>query len=128
MFDGGGVGKSVPSVGFASGCRSEIPSDERVRAIGRVIGHLLETDAAGAGPIVVQLNRADDQQLALAAVSAATGHGIILAAAWDLGFVDFDETGERGAAGRHHTAPQFATRLTASGQYQLCHRTQAQKP
>jgi hypothetical protein len=62
MFDGGDAEKSAPSVGFAGGCRSEILSDERVQAIGRVMGHLLETDAAGAGPIVVPLNRADDQQ------------------------------------------------------------------
>jgi hypothetical protein len=51
-----------PSVLPVAG-RSEILSDERVQAIGRVMAHLLETDAAGAGPIVVPLKRADDQQL-----------------------------------------------------------------
>jgi hypothetical protein len=42
------------------------------------------------------------------ATPAAAGERIVLAAADDLGLVDFDKTGERVAAGCYHAAAQFA--------------------
>jgi hypothetical protein len=41
------------------------------------------------------------------AASAAAGHGILLAAAGDLGLVDLDQAGQGAAAGRHHAAAQL---------------------
>jgi hypothetical protein len=73
---------------------------------------------------VVPLKRADDQQLfwRLRPPPPVTGsfllqHGISVSS-----------ISVRRASGAPPYCPQFATRLTASGQYQLCHRTQAQKP
>ena len=41
------------------------------------------------------------------AASSSAGHGVMLAAAGDLGFVDLDQAGERAAAGRDHAAAQL---------------------
>ena len=84
-----------------------------VQAGGRVVGHLAEADAAGAGAAVLDLDGADDQHLALMAASAAAGQRIVLAAADDLGLVDLDQAGERAAAGRDHAAAQLAANSQA---------------
>ena len=89
----------------APGC--EIVGDEGMQAVGRVVGHLGEADAAGSSPAVLDLDGADDQHLALMAASAAAGERVMLAAAGDFGFVDLDQAGERAAAGRHHAAAQL---------------------
>ena len=78
-----------------------------MQAGGRVIGHLAEADAAGADPAVCDLDRADDKDFALMAASTAAGDGIVLAAADDFGLIDFDQTSEPAAAGRHHAAAQL---------------------
>ena len=67
--------------------------EEGVQAGGRVIGYFFETDAAGAGSAVLDLDGADDQDFAPAAAPAAAGERIVLAAAGDCGFVDLDKTG-----------------------------------
>ena len=81
--------------------------DEGVQAVGRVVGHLGEPDAAGSGAAVLDLDGADDQHFALMAAPAAAGQRIVLAAAGDLGFVDLDQTGEWVAVRRHHAAAQL---------------------
>ena len=78
-----------------------------MQAVGRVVRHLGEADAAGAGPAVRHLDGADEKELALVAAPAAAGEGIMLAAAGDFAHVDFDQAGERGAARRHHAAAQL---------------------
>ncbi len=107
VVDARGAGISRPSVGLGGGARGEIGFEECVQAPGRVVGHLAEPDAAGAGPAVLDLDGADDENFALMAASAAAGERIVLAAADDLGFVDFDEAGQRGATRGHHAAAQL---------------------
>jgi hypothetical protein len=75
----------------------------------RVIGHLAEADPAGAGAAILDLDRADDENFALMAASATAAERIVLAAADNLGLVDFDQAGERAAAGRHHAAAQLSS-------------------
>ena len=76
-----------------------------MQAAGRVVGHLGETDAAGTA--ILDLDRTDDQDLALVTAPAATGHRIMLATAGDLGFVDLDQSGERIAVRCHHATAQL---------------------
>src|SRR3954468_7707688 len=88
--DPGSTGVPCPAVGLGGGAGGEIGLEEGMQTIGRIVGHLLETDAtgAGSGPAVRDLDGADHKDLALLAASAAAGQGIVLAAADDLGFVD----------------------------------------
>src|SRR6266851_4284829 len=108
VADGGSAGIAGPSVGLGGGARCEVAGDEGMQAVGRVVGHFAQADAAGSGPAVLHLDGADDQQLALMAASAAAGERIVFAAAGDFGFIDLDQAGERGAAGRANAAAQFA--------------------
>ena len=61
-----------------------------MQTVGRIVGHLGQPNAAGPSAAVLNLDGADDQYLALMAASSAAGHGVMLAAAGDLGFVDLD--------------------------------------
>ena len=107
VADAGSAGIGGPPIGLGGSAGREIVGDERMQAVGRVVGHLGEADAAGSSPAVLNLDGADDQHLALMAASAAAGERIILAAAGDLGFVDLNQAGERAAVGRHHAAAQL---------------------
>src|SRR3954451_3706153 len=107
--DAGSTGIPGPAVGFGGGAGGEIGLEEGMQTIGRIVGHLLEADATGAGPAILDLDGADYEYLALMAAPAAAGQGIVLAAADDLGFVDLDEPGQGAAVASHHAAPQFGT-------------------
>lgn len=105
----GGAGIPGPSVGLGRGAWGEVGSDKGMQALGGVIRHLLETNAAGAGAAVLYLDGADDQDLASMAAAAATDERIVLAAAEDFGLVDLDQAAQRRAVGRHHAATQLGT-------------------
>jgi hypothetical protein len=107
VADAGSAGIGGPSVGLGGRARREIVRDEGMQAVGRVVGDLGETDAAGSGAAVLHLDGADDQHFALMAASAAAGQRVMLAAAGDFGFVDLDQTGQGAAAGGDHAAPQL---------------------
>ena len=104
--DAGSTGIPGPAVGLGDGARGEIGLEKGMQTIGRIVGHLLEADATGA---VSDLDGADHENFALMAAPAAAGQRIVLAAADDLGFVDFDEPGQGAAVTGHHAAPQFGT-------------------
>src|SRR5215208_5047281 len=50
--DAGGTGISCPAVGLGGGPGGEIGREERMQTMGRIVGHLLEADATGAGSAV----------------------------------------------------------------------------
>jgi hypothetical protein len=108
VADAGSAGIGGPSVGLGGGPRCEVGGDEGMQAAGRAVGHFAQTDAAGSSPAILDLDSADDQHPALMAAATTTGERIVLAAADDLGLVDFDEAGERVAAGCDHAAAQLA--------------------
>ena len=105
--DAGGPGVAGPTVGLGSGAGRQVGGEKGMQAGGRIIGHLAQTDAAGAGTAVLHLNGADNQHFALMAAPAAARQRIVFAAADDFGFVDFDEAGEQAAAGGQHAAAQL---------------------
>src|SRR5215210_5145658 len=107
--DTGSTGVPGPAVGLGGGAGGEIGREEGMQTTGRIVGHLLQADATGAGPAGRDLDGANHEYLALMATPAAAGQGIVLAAADDLGFVDLDEPGPGAAVDRHHAAPQFGT-------------------
>src|SRR5215218_5900596 len=111
--DAGSTGIPGPAIGLGDGARGEIGLEKGMQTIGRIVGHLLEADATGAGSAVLDLDGADHENFALMAAPAAAGQGIVLAAADDLGFVDFDEPGQG--------ARSLATMLRRS----LAHNSQA---
>ena len=78
-----------------------------MKAGGRIIRDLAQADAPGGVTVILDLDGADDQHLALMAAPAATGDRIVFAAASDFGFVHLDQTGERAAARGEHAAAQF---------------------
>ena len=94
VHNAGSTGVPRPAVGLGGSTWGEIGLEEGMQAIGRIVGHLLQADAAGAGPAICNLDGADHEYLALMAAPAAAGQGIVLAAAHDLGFVDLDEPGQ----------------------------------
>src|SRR3984893_11030668 len=71
VADAGSAGIGGPPIGLGGSAGREIVGDERMQAVGRVVGHLGEADAAGSSPAVLNLDGADDQHLALMAASAA---------------------------------------------------------
>src|SRR4051794_10579222 len=85
--DAGSTGVPGPAVGLGGGAGGEVGLEEGMQATGRVVGHLLQADATGAGPAVCDLDGTDHEHLALMAAPAAAGQGIVLATADDLGFV-----------------------------------------
>src|SRR6478609_5970780 len=95
--DAGSTGVPRPAVGLGDGAGGEIGLEEGMQTTGRIVGHLLQADATGAGSTALDFDGADHEYLALMAAPAAAGQGIVLAAADNLGFVDFDEPGQ-GAA------------------------------
>ncbi len=105
VSDAGGPWVSRPSVGLGGRPRCEIAGNEGMQTLGRIVGHLGKTDAAGT--VILDLDRPDDEDLALVTASAATGQRTMLAAAGNLGFIDLDQTGERIAVGRHHAVAQL---------------------
>src|SRR5271170_1292221 len=80
VIDTGDAGISRPSVGLSGGAGREIAFEKRVQIASRVIGHLAEADTAGAGSAILDLDRPDDEDLALMTATAATRERIILAA------------------------------------------------
>src|SRR3954470_6924044 len=109
LGDAGSTGMPGPAVGLGGGAGGEIGFEKGMQTIGRIVGHLLEADATGAGPAILDLDGADHEYLALMAAPTAAGQGIVLPAADDLGFVDLDEPDKRSAVAGHHAAPQFGT-------------------
>ena len=107
VIDAGRAGISRPSVGLGGGARGEIGFEESMQAGGRVIGHLGEPNAAGAGAAILDLDRAGDEDFALMAASATAGERVVLAAADDFGLVNLDQASEHAAVGRHHAAAQL---------------------
>src|SRR5271169_5311948 len=65
VIDAGGAGISRPSIGLGGGAGGEMGGEEGVQAVGRVIGHLTEPDAAGTSPAVLHLDGADTLRAAL---------------------------------------------------------------
>lgn len=78
---------SGPSLGFGGRARRKVAGNERMQTVGRVVGHLGETDPAG--PAIP--DRTDDDDLALVTASDTTRY----------------RTGERIAVGRHHAVAQL---------------------
>src|SRR5918912_3424475 len=56
--DAGSTGVPCPAVGLGGGAGSEIGFEKGMQAIGRIVGHLLEADATGAGPAIRDLDGA----------------------------------------------------------------------
>src|SRR3569833_2757566 len=54
-----------PAVGLAGGAGGEIGLEEGMQTIGRIVGHLLQADATGAGLAIGDLDGADHEYLAL---------------------------------------------------------------
>src|SRR5918998_3704313 len=81
--DAGSTGVPCPAVGLGGSAGGEIGLEESMQTTGRIVGHLLEADATGAGSALLDLDRADHEYLALRAAPAAAGQGIVLAAADD---------------------------------------------
>ena len=92
--EAGSAGISGPTIGFGGGAGDEVGREKGTEAGGRVIGDLVQPDAAGTKTSVLDLECADDQHFALMAAPAA-GDRILLAAAHDFGFVDLDKAGQR---------------------------------
>src|SRR5215212_12201303 len=63
--DAGSTRVPGPAVGLGGGAGGEIGREEGMQTLGRIVGHLLEADATGAGPIVRDLDGADQEYLAL---------------------------------------------------------------
>jgi len=112
--DAGGAGISGPTIGLGGGTGAKVGGEEGVETDGRVIGHLAQANAPGAKPAVFDLDGADNQHFALMAAPATTRDRVVFAAARDLGFIDFDEPGERAATRREHAAAQWRRSATPS--------------
>src|SRR4051794_35217165 len=67
MRDAGSTGIPWPVVGLGGGAGGEIGLEEGRQAIGRIVGHLLQADAARPGPAVLDLGGADQEYLAVMA-------------------------------------------------------------
>src|SRR3954463_16812303 len=65
--DAGSTGVSGPAVGLGGGARGEIGREEGMQTTGRIVGHLLQADATGAGPAILDLDGADHGYLAVMA-------------------------------------------------------------
>ena len=107
VVDAGRAGIARPAIRLGGSTGDEIGSQERMQTGGRVIGHFLETNTAGTGPVICHLGRTNDEDFALMTASAAAGRGIIFAAAGDLGLIDFDETAQWVAIRRYHAGAQL---------------------
>ena len=68
--DAGSTEISRPAVGLGGGAGGEIGLEKGMQTIGRIVGHLLQADATGAGPAVRDLKTARQQMLDLAPVAA----------------------------------------------------------
>src|SRR3954466_3995995 len=77
--DIGSTGVPCPAVGLGGGAGGEIGLEEGMQATGRVVGHLLQADATGAGPAILDLDGTDHEYLALMAAPATASQGIVLA-------------------------------------------------
>src|SRR3954467_3410445 len=71
--DAGSTGVSCLAIGLGDGARGEIGLEKGMQTIGRIVGHLLEADATGAGSAVLDLDGADHEDFALMAAPAAAG-------------------------------------------------------
>ena len=103
----GSAGISGPTIGLGDGTGAEIDGEEGVEAGGRVIGDLIEADAARAEATVLDLDSADDQHFALMATPATASDRVVFAAARDFCFIYFDEAGQGAATRREHAAAQL---------------------
>jgi len=74
----GSAGISGPTIGFGSGAGDEVGREKGMEAGGRVIGDLVQPDAAGAETSVFDLDSADDQHFALMAAPATAADRIVL--------------------------------------------------
>ena len=102
--DAGSTGIPCPAVGLGGGARGKIGLEEGMQTIGRIVGHLLQADATGAGSALLDLDGADQEYLALMAAPAAASQGIVLAPADNLGFIDLNEPSQGAAVAGHHAA------------------------
>ena len=90
MGDAGGAGICGPTIGLGGGAGGKVGGEKGMKAGGRIIGELAEADAPGAAAVILDLDGADDQHLALMAAPAATGDRIVFAATGDFGFIHLD--------------------------------------
>src|SRR3954462_5049662 len=74
--DAGSTGIPRPAIGLGDGAGGEIGLEEGMQTVGRIVGHLLQADAPGAGPAVLDLDGADHEYLAVMAAPATAGQGI----------------------------------------------------
>ena len=58
--DVGGAGISGPTIGLGGGPWRQIGSEKGMKAGGRIIGDLAESDAPGAAAVILDLNGTDD--------------------------------------------------------------------
>src|SRR5215210_3338863 len=63
VHDAGGTGVPGPAVSLGGGAGGEIGGEEGMQATGRIVGHLLQADATGAGSAVRDLNGANYEHL-----------------------------------------------------------------
>src|ERR1700761_5974116 len=90
VVDAGRAGIARPAIRLGGSTGDEIGRQDGMQAGSRVIGHLLKADTAGTGPTVLHFDRTNDEDFALMTASAATGRGILFAAAGARGLVDLD--------------------------------------
>jgi len=107
MGDAGGAGVPAPTIGFGGGAEGEVGGEKGVKAVGRIIGDLVEPDAAGAATAVLDLDCADHKHFALMAAPATASDWVVFAAAGDFGFIHLDQASERAATRGEHAAAQF---------------------
>jgi len=107
MGDASSTGIPGPTIGLGGGTGGEVDGDKAMQAGGRIIGDLAEPDAARAAAAILDLDGSDHQHFALMTASAATGNGMVFAAAGDFSLIDLDEAGKRAATGGEHAAAQF---------------------
>src|SRR6516162_11125683 len=107
MGDASGAGIPRPTIGLGGGTGGEVDGDKATQAGGRIIGDLAEPDAARAAAAILDLDGSDHQHFALMTASAATGSGMVFAAAGDFSLIDLDEAGKRAATWGAHAAAQF---------------------
>src|ERR1700739_2417990 len=107
MGDVGGAGISGPIIGLGGGAGGEVGGEKGMKAGGRIIGNLAEADAPGAAAVILDLDGADDQHLALIAASAATGDRVVFGAAGGICFLRLDKAGKRAPPRGEHAAAKF---------------------
>jgi hypothetical protein len=113
--EAGSAGISGPTIGFGGGAGDEVGREKGTEAGGRVIGDLVQPDAAGTKTSVLDLEGADDQHFALMAAPAPAGDRIVLAGH----MISVSSTSTRPASGFRSGASMLRRSLAQSSQSEL---------